>query len=495
MSANSLSSRSTLSGTGFSGGGGDAASSSSPKDYVYWLGHATILLCVKGVNIIIDPMFSERASPVQFFGPKRRYPCATTIEELPPMDIVLVTHNHYDHLDAYSIKALYERFPNILMITPLNMDRLLTGFGVPEKQIITLDWWEEISVMGVTLACVPAHHWSWHDLLDRDEILWCGWIVGWNLPRDGGRFAPNVSRIMTNPFTVVEQNQPLNQSTLGSRTSNTSDFLHSSAYTDSVTKTLSSSATTMSGTTPHQHHTSSELIHWESARTFYFTGDTAFNQEMFEQIHHRYPRIDLAALPIGAYAPREVCYTEHVDPEHAVKIFQILKVRKAFGVHWGAFELSSEPLDEPIEVLKRTLEKESISNADFQLIRTGDFISFDRMGEWEEGSPMTTTTAATEDDDVWYTAAAAVSDSIHAAPTLAPMSPPFTDMRNADVGRGCRIQPPQHRDENEDTDDEENLDLINSFWSQSTSTANVSATSNHHKNNSQTSILTQCMAP
>lgn len=417
-----------------------------PKDYVYWLGHATILLCVKGLNIIIDPVFSERASPVQFFGPKRRYPCATTVEELPPMDIVLLTHNHYDHLDADSIKALYARFPNILMVVPLNMDRLLVGFGVPEKQIITLDWWEELNVAGVTFACVPAHHWSWHDLFDRDEILWCGWVVGWNPPADGGRQAPNVSRVVTTQNPLIPPPPALPQSrTSASTSSDTPDFFHTAIMTDSVTKTLSSSTSKTVATTMTTTMAGGEPVHWDTARTFYFTGDTAFNKVMFEQIHYRYPRIDLAALPIGAYAPREICYTEHVDPEHAVEIFKLLKIRKAFGVHWGAFEISSEPLDEPIEVLKRTLDKEGISNTDFQLIRTGDFLSFDDMVD--AGDPSVSLLA---DDG---------------------------GLAGLGVGLGLKVPVAVGDDTGDDDDAEEGAeeDLVNSFWSRSTSMENVSA--------------------
>jgi N-acyl-phosphatidylethanolamine-hydrolysing phospholipase D len=140
-----------------------------------WLGHSTVVLQIGGLNVITDPMWSERASPVRFAGPKRLVPVPIAIDALPPIDVVLLSHNHYDHLDRRTVKALARRFPEAEWLMPLGLSDLLQKWGA--KRVRELDWWASMVIRGVRFACTPAQHFSARGLGDRSETLWCGWAL------------------------------------------------------------------------------------------------------------------------------------------------------------------------------------------------------------------------------------------------------------------------------------------------------------------------------
>lgn len=142
-----------------------------------WLGHATVLLQTAGVNIITDPMFSERASPVRFAGPKRQVQLALPIDELPVIDVVFVSHNHYDHLDADTIRAFSARFPGAVYVVPLGFKPWLVDHGVAPSQVRELDWWDRIRLRGLDFTLVPAQHWSKRTLTDTNRMLWGGVVI------------------------------------------------------------------------------------------------------------------------------------------------------------------------------------------------------------------------------------------------------------------------------------------------------------------------------
>lgn len=142
---------------------------------IWWLGHATSLIKVKNRTILTDPIFSNRSSPVRFLGPKRKTPCATTIESLPRIDIVVISHNHYDHLDYPSMSQLIKRFPLITIVVPLGLRLKLQSWGA--KQVIELDWWDNTCIDGVTITAIPAHHWSRRAIFDTNRSLWSGWVM------------------------------------------------------------------------------------------------------------------------------------------------------------------------------------------------------------------------------------------------------------------------------------------------------------------------------
>lgn len=143
--------------------------------YITWLGHSSILIQMHGMNILIDPVFSEKASPVSFAGPGRFSELPVTAEELPKIDIVLLSHDHYDHLDMKTIKALdskTERF-----IVPLGVENHLERWGVSADKIQNMAWWEEMELDGLTIACAPARHYSSRSLWDAGNTLYASWIL------------------------------------------------------------------------------------------------------------------------------------------------------------------------------------------------------------------------------------------------------------------------------------------------------------------------------
>ncbi len=153
------------------------ASPRAPVDAVTatWIGHSAFLLQIGGWNVLVDPVFGERASPVPFAGPRRYTPPGVALDALPPIDLVLHSHDHYDHLDAPSVQALARRHPSAAWVAPLGVARTLAAYGVAAAR--ETDWWETLDVGPLRLGCVPAQHFSGRGLADRDRSLWCGWTL------------------------------------------------------------------------------------------------------------------------------------------------------------------------------------------------------------------------------------------------------------------------------------------------------------------------------
>ncbi len=142
---------------------------------VTMIGHASLLIQVSGLNILTDPLWSERASPVQFAGPKRVNPPGINWQDLPPIDITLVTHNHYDHMDSATLKKLvHEHDP--LIVTPLGNDTIIRKFA-PKARFQVMDWGHDIEVHGVRIHAEPCHHWSARGSRDRRMALWAAFVL------------------------------------------------------------------------------------------------------------------------------------------------------------------------------------------------------------------------------------------------------------------------------------------------------------------------------
>lgn len=142
---------------------------------ITWLGHSTTLVESAGIRILTDPVFGERVGPVSFAGPRRFHPVPVTLAQLPSLDAVLVSHDHFDHLCRESIIELARR--RVPVITSLGVGALLERLGV--ETVIELDWWERHVLHGGELAftAVPAHHFSGRSLTDRNRTLWSSWVI------------------------------------------------------------------------------------------------------------------------------------------------------------------------------------------------------------------------------------------------------------------------------------------------------------------------------
>lgn len=142
---------------------------------VSWVGHSTMLIEIDGRRLLTDPVFSDRASPFQWLGPLRFAPPAIGIAELPPIDAVLISHDHYDHLDMDAIRALDRT--GVQFLVPLGVGAHLEAWGVDPDRIEELDWWDETRLAGLTLVCLPARHFSGRRGLAGNESLWASWAV------------------------------------------------------------------------------------------------------------------------------------------------------------------------------------------------------------------------------------------------------------------------------------------------------------------------------
>ena len=140
-----------------------------------WIGHSTVLVQAGGLNILTDPMWSERASPVQWAGPRRVMPPAVALEALPPLDVVLLSHSHYDHFDKATVKRLARLHPDATWVVPLKLGAYVHEFGA--RAVVELDWWQGADVHGMAIAATPARHFSARRFRDRNRTLWCGFAL------------------------------------------------------------------------------------------------------------------------------------------------------------------------------------------------------------------------------------------------------------------------------------------------------------------------------
>jgi N-acyl-phosphatidylethanolamine-hydrolysing phospholipase D len=146
---------------------------------ITWIGHATLLVQAGGINVLTDPVFSERASPLQFLGPRRAQPPGIALADLPPVDVVLISHNHYDHLDKASVLEIARRSKAAgkptLFLVPLGLKSWFADIGI--ANVVELDWWDKYAYRGVEFNLTPVQHWSGRGLLDRSRTLWGGYAV------------------------------------------------------------------------------------------------------------------------------------------------------------------------------------------------------------------------------------------------------------------------------------------------------------------------------
>jgi len=252
---------------------GKALRDNSSRLSVTWIGHATNLVQIDGINILTDPIWSERCSPVSFAGPKRYTPPGLDLDNLPPIHLVVLSHNHYDHTDLPTLVELEKRFHPQVYIG-LGNAKWLRSEGIAKVE--ELDWWEERTFQNLGVIFTPTQHFSGRSLNDRDESLWGSFV-----------FQGKKHKV-------------------------------------------------------------------------YFAGDTGYYTH-FKEIGQRFPELDVAILPIGAYEPRWFMSPVHVDPIQAVQAFVDLKAKQMVPMHYGTFVLSDERLDAPLRETQAAFQAQGLS--------------------------------------------------------------------------------------------------------------------------------------
>ena len=142
---------------------------------VTWIGHSTTLVQSDGISFLTDPIWSKRPSPVPLLGPRRYVPPGVALQDLPVIDFVVISHNHYDHLDLPTLKALAQRNPQTVFFVPLGNGELLRNNNI--SQVVELDWGQQADFRSLTVHCLPSQHWSKRTLTDTNRALWASWAV------------------------------------------------------------------------------------------------------------------------------------------------------------------------------------------------------------------------------------------------------------------------------------------------------------------------------
>jgi N-acyl-phosphatidylethanolamine-hydrolysing phospholipase D len=190
-----------------------AGGMAAPELRITWIGHASFLVQLPGINVLTDPVFSDRASPFRRLGPRRFLPPGLALDELPPIDLVLLSHDHYDHLDEPTVTGLRDRFgDDLLWLTPLGYADWFSRRGV--GRVVELDWWQEAVVSpegrpAARVMALPARHWTRRGMRDTRRRLWCSWSVtssSWRVYFGGDSgYGPGFAEIggREGPFDVV----------------------------------------------------------------------------------------------------------------------------------------------------------------------------------------------------------------------------------------------------------------------------------------------------
>jgi L-ascorbate metabolism protein UlaG (beta-lactamase superfamily) len=146
---------------------------------ITWFGHASSLVEIDGVNVLIDPVWDERAAPTQWAGPKRFFPPTLSLDDLPPIDVVIISHDHYDHLGEGTVRHLarLESLRQTRWVTPLGVGSFLSSLGVHSSRCTELDWTRQVEVGSLTITALPARHFSGRSLFNRFETLWASFAL------------------------------------------------------------------------------------------------------------------------------------------------------------------------------------------------------------------------------------------------------------------------------------------------------------------------------
>jgi L-ascorbate metabolism protein UlaG (beta-lactamase superfamily) len=256
---------------------------------VTFIGHSAFLLQFASANVLTDPMFSQRASPLRWAGPRRIRPPGVKLKRLPGADLILLSHDHYDHMDLRSLRRLRKAF-NPVVVSGLKNGPLLRSLKL--KTVVELDWWESYQFENkAVVTMTPAQHFSGRWLWGRDSTLWGGFVL--------------------------------------------------------------------------------EMEGWR----IFFAGDSGYAGH-FKEVGRRFPGIDLALLPIGAYEPLWFLKVEHMNPSEAVQAHLDLGARQSIGMHFGTFPLTDERVNDPVKWLERVRAEKGISPEDFRTLQVGETVIY-----------------------------------------------------------------------------------------------------------------------
>lgn len=287
---------------------------------VTWLGHAGFLIetppvadATRGVRVLCDTVFSERTSPLSWLGPKRYTPAPCAVEDLPQIDVVVTSHSHYDHLDLFTVKSVWQRAVrenrNLLFLAGLGMRQWFEGLGIGTPpgygQVMEMDWWDgvDVSVDGVGTARIwatPSQHFSGRTPTDRDHTLWCSYVVA-ETPVEGGPGLTKAGRTTKKVF-----------------------FAGDTGYR--------SVGPPPSSTGPHSGPGAVDDV----SKTPGYVDESALPIcPGFSTIGQLLGPFDLSLLPIGLCTPRWFMAPVHCNPHDSICVHKDLKSRRSIGMHWG----------------------------------------------------------------------------------------------------------------------------------------------------------------
>ncbi|KAG0225793.1 hypothetical protein BGW41_004546 [Actinomortierella wolfii] len=279
-----------------------------------WLGHACFLVQVNGVNILYDPVFSSRCSPVQFMGPKRYTPPPCKLDDLPRIDIVIISHNHYDHLDLTTVQKLYKEHRPYFFV-PLGNKAWFNSVGIKDDKVIECDWWDEhdvdihAGVSTIKVICTPCQHFTGRSIHDHYRTLWASWAIQ-TVPK---------SNSSTKPIKVF-----------------------------------------FGGDTGYRYVPKGS------------DENNVPTCPVFKEIGERVGPFDLSMLPIGAYSPRWFMSPIHCSPEDAVRLHEDVLSKQSIGMHWGTWILTDEDVTEPPKRLEAEMKNRGHDPSAFNTIQIGE---------------------------------------------------------------------------------------------------------------------------
>jgi L-ascorbate metabolism protein UlaG (beta-lactamase superfamily) len=299
-----------------------------------WLGHATFLVQSNAGNVLFDPVFSERVSPFTWAGPRRVHPNPIPLDALPRIDVVCVSHDHYDHFDAATLAALARRTPAPVFVAPLRHRDLLKRCGA--EHIAELDWWQAYETgTGLRVTLTPTKHWSNRLGTPRNHRLWGGFWTEFSILDSGFSIEAGPTRDGSTQRSQRESGDG------GSIIENRPSKIENTAA---------------------------------PRRGVWFVGDSGYDQPLFREIRRRLGAPDVALVPIGAYEPRWFMAPMHMNPEEAVRLHRDVEARVSLAMHWGTFRLTDEGRDEPVRALEAARTEAGVKPDEFRVLAPGESV-------------------------------------------------------------------------------------------------------------------------